>query len=816
MEVEVPRNFRQNSCELKVKNMKFKAKAKNNNLVLKVSATGGEAFNENAVSQFTALGLNTFLPVTKVSKKAVQFEGPVAITLAKRLATPVGGYDFLLILEQIVLANRTLTANNFPIFHMAMTAEKVFFVEETGELKFVYIPLEAGFTGENMIDFINSLITMAKPADSVANDVILRFGDYFKGLMPFHIDAVESFVEAENPHVVEALRHLGPATQAIDTDSDETVILGANAGFVPDSDDTVVLDSGANYGTRIEEIAEREGVIFADENSAEAFDAMDLDGDPSVEAFVVGETYEPIDLSGAVPVQPAETYEPVDLGGVPIEETEPLNVNENADFGVPVEPVDLSGAVPVQSAGNYEPINLGGVPIEETEPLNVNENADFGVPVEPVDLGGAVPVQPAENYEPVDLSGVPIEETEPLNVNENADFGVPVEPVDLGGAVPVQPAGNYEPINLGGVPIEETEPLNMNESADIGVPVEPVDLSGAVPVQPAESYEPVNLGSMPIELNNGVGAQTEQGFTESTDFDFNSPLMTVTEPLDDASAESAEPITEKTAEPEPISEPEPVVTVQPTVEPEITPEPVATVQPTVEPEITPEPVANITAEPEPVATVQPTDEPELIPEPVVTVQPTVEPEPISEPEPVVTVQPTVEPEPVANITAEPERVNTTVEPETTPEPVVNITAEPEPVVSVEEMNGAKTEDDFYDDVTEVLYTPPATPPEKKGRLVQAVLVVQSTGQKAVINSNKFTIGKSLGCDLTIKNSNVSREHATIFFDGMDFYVADNASTNGTHLNGVLLSPNEWHKMAVDDRLSLANEIVDFLIEEREQ
>ena len=726
MEVEVPRNFRQNSCELKVKNMKFKAKAKNNNLVLKVSATGGEAFNENAVSQFTALGLNTFLPVTKVSKKAVQFEGPVAITLAKRLATPVGGYDFLLILEQIVLANRTLTANNFPIFHMAMTAEKVFFVEETGELKFVYIPLEAGFTGENMIDFINSLITMAKPADSVANDVILRFGDYFKGLMPFHIDAVESFVEAENPHVVEALRHLGPATQAIDTDSDETVILGANAGFVPDSDDTVVLDSGANYGTRIEEIAEREGVIFADENSAEAFDAMDLDGDPSVEAFVVGETYEPIDLSGAVPVQPAETYEPVDLGGVPIEETEPLNVNENADFGVPVEPVDLSGAVPVQSAGNYEPINLGGVPIEETEPLN------------------------------------------------------------------------------------------MNESADIGVPVEPVDLSGAVPVQPAESYEPVNLGSMPIELNNGVGAQTEQGFTESTDFDFNSPLMTVTEPLDDASAESAEPITEKTAEPEPISEPEPVVTVQPTVEPEITPEPVATVQPTVEPEITPEPVANITAEPEPVATVQPTDEPELIPEPVVTVQPTVEPEPISEPEPVVTVQPTVEPEPVANITAEPERVNTTVEPETTPEPVVNITAEPEPVVSVEEMNGAKTEDDFYDDVTEVLYTPPATPPEKKGRLVQAVLVVQSTGQKAVINSNKFTIGKSLGCDLTIKNSNVSREHATIFFDGMDFYVADNASTNGTHLNGVLLSPNEWHKMAVDDRLSLANEIVDFLIEEREQ
>ena len=693
MEVEVPRNFRQNSCELKVKNMKFKAKAKNNKLVLKVSATGGEAFNENAVSQFTALGLNAFLPATKVSKKTVQFEAPVAITLAKRLVTPVGGYDFLSILEQIILANRTLTANNFPIFHMAMTTEKVFFVEETGELKFIYTPLEAGFTGENMIDFINSFITMAKPADSVANDVILRFGDYFRGLMPFHIDTVESFVEAENPHVVEALRHLGPATQAIDTDSDDTVILDANAGFVPDSDDTVVLDSGVNYGTRIEEIAEREGVIFADENSAEAFEV-------------------------------AESYEPVDLGGAPI---------------------------------------------EETEPLNMNENADFGVPVESVDLGGAVPVQPAETYEPIDLNG----------------------------AVPVQPAETYEP----------------------------VDLSGAVPVQPAETYEPVDLGGVPIDLNNGVGAQTEQGFTGAIDLDFNSPLMTVTEPLDDASAESAEPITEKTAEPEPVA------TVQPTVEPEPIPEPVATVQPTVEPEPIsepepiikeepetipePEPVVTAEPEPEPVATVQPTVEPE----PVATVQPTVEPEPI--PEPVATVQPTVEPEPEP--ISEPEPVITvqpTVEPETTPEPVANITVEPEvapePVVSVEEMNGAKTEDDFYDAVTEVLYTPPATPPEKKGRLVQAVLVVQSTGQKAVINSNKFIIGKSLGCDLTIKNSNVSREHATIFFDGMDFYVADNASTNGTHLNGQLLSPNEWYKITVDDRLSLANEIVDFLIEEREQ
>jgi hypothetical protein len=49
--------------------------------------------------------------------------------------------------------------------------------------------------------------------------------------------------------------------------------------------------------------------------------------------------------------------------------------------------------------------------------------------------------------------------------------------------------------------------------------------------------------------------------------------------------------------------------------------------------------------------------------------------------------------------------------------------------------------------------------------------------------DRFTIGRELGCDMTLGDQTVSRWHASLQWDGHGWLLEDLRSTNGTRLNG---------------------------------
>lgn len=80
--------------------------------------------------------------------------------------------------------------------------------------------------------------------------------------------------------------------------------------------------------------------------------------------------------------------------------------------------------------------------------------------------------------------------------------------------------------------------------------------------------------------------------------------------------------------------------------------------------------------------------------------------------------------------------------------------------------------------------PPAPAPAPAHGGYTAGLNVYYSGERFPINKDRFIIGRGKqSSDLTIKDPNVSRQHAMIEFLNGQYYIVDMGSTNGVEYNG---------------------------------
>lgn len=79
---------------------------------------------------------------------------------------------------------------------------------------------------------------------------------------------------------------------------------------------------------------------------------------------------------------------------------------------------------------------------------------------------------------------------------------------------------------------------------------------------------------------------------------------------------------------------------------------------------------------------------------------------------------------------------------------------------------------------------PPPPPMTGAGAGMPPLVAYYGGQKFSVNKDRFIIGRGKqSSDLTIKDPNVSRQHAMVEYLNGQFYMVDMGSTNGVEYNG---------------------------------
>ncbi len=94
---------------------------------------------------------------------------------------------------------------------------------------------------------------------------------------------------------------------------------------------------------------------------------------------------------------------------------------------------------------------------------------------------------------------------------------------------------------------------------------------------------------------------------------------------------------------------------------------------------------------------------------------------------------------------------------------------------------------------------PAVAPYAPGAMV--LTLASLSGQRYTLRTGKITVGRSPENDLYLDDSQVSRHHAEIVWDGIRCFVTDLNSRNGTFVNGRRLMPNLPQMLHPGDRVS---------------
>ena len=97
----------------------------------------------------------------------------------------------------------------------------------------------------------------------------------------------------------------------------------------------------------------------------------------------------------------------------------------------------------------------------------------------------------------------------------------------------------------------------------------------------------------------------------------------------------------------------------------------------------------------------------------------------------------------------------------------------------------------------------------------ACIICASSGDMVQIDRDVFRIGSGDSLvEYQIKDSQISRTHASIICQASQYYLMDHKSTNGTFLEGVKLKPFERQELRNGSIFSLADESFQFFITDR--
>lgn len=183
--------------------MKINTKREKVYLLVKVKTSFGEKLDGNELNSISNLRISELLKVELIKKTSVEYSAPVAISLSERLSKPITKWDFLLMMEQIVIMMRKLQENHLSEEHLILDIDNVFINENTKNLYFIYFPLKDKKSHTTMLEFMEIITNVVKREEEADMEYTSRFSFFLKKLNEFEASEIERHIIQENRKVIE-------------------------------------------------------------------------------------------------------------------------------------------------------------------------------------------------------------------------------------------------------------------------------------------------------------------------------------------------------------------------------------------------------------------------------------------------------------------------------------------------------------------------------------------------------------------------------------------------------------------------------------
>lgn len=260
--------------------MKFKVKAKDCNLTVRVKLTGSEAMDTVALNSFERLFLRGFLKPKMIRSNEVEYTGPVGASLQERLKKPLSRRDFLFIFEQLAVDVQKMHANNMSLNRLILDTRYAFVNDVTKELQLLYVPTVGELDSTGLNTFVDAIIYSVIPADQKDAELVSRFTYFFRSQKYFNPEAVEAFIGREDMSVVNTIRKQNAGQSGFMTSDrskhfDHYAQSGHTAGpkgMLADDERTGLLSGNDEATALLSEEAEETSLLVEDEEGTTLLD----------------------------------------------------------------------------------------------------------------------------------------------------------------------------------------------------------------------------------------------------------------------------------------------------------------------------------------------------------------------------------------------------------------------------------------------------------------------------------------------------------------------------------------------------------------
>lgn len=179
----------------------FRTKAKDYQLKVTVKLSMNEKLDEISLDDYTRKYVRGLLKAKKISKKKIEYLGPIGISLLDRLKKEISKYDFFFIMEQIVDLCRKMENAQLDINSIVLNPKSIYINEQTKEIQFIYLPLQ-GRQKVNLLELMYNIIYAIKPRGEYDNSFISQFAYFLRGMNTFETENIEKYIMKEERKVV--------------------------------------------------------------------------------------------------------------------------------------------------------------------------------------------------------------------------------------------------------------------------------------------------------------------------------------------------------------------------------------------------------------------------------------------------------------------------------------------------------------------------------------------------------------------------------------------------------------------------------------